>query len=253
MKFRWALPISTLALFILSASFAVDIPDVNFKTKTAGKVIFSHKFHIRQKGLKDNCKSCHKAIFDLKKKVTHTMADMEKGKSCGACHDGKKAFGIGECVKCHKIGDVAIKVRETGPVSFRHGKHSAITDCRQCHPRLYEAGPNKRTTMAQMEKGKSCGACHTGKDAFGVGECAKCHPVKEIEFTVKDTGNVKFSHDAHLAMYQCGECHDKFYLPSPGNKRISMADMEKGKSCGACHDGGTAFTVKENCDKCHKM
>jgi c(7)-type cytochrome triheme protein len=30
-----------------------------------------------------------------------------------------------------------------------------------------------------------------------------------------------------------------------------MDEMEKGKSCGACHDGKTAFTVKENCDTCH--
>jgi len=31
-----------------------------------------------------------------------------------------------------------------------------------------------------------------------------------------------------------------------------MADMEKGLYCGACHDGQRAFTVKGNCDKCHK-
>jgi c(7)-type cytochrome triheme protein len=30
--------------------------------------------------------------------------------------------------------------------------------------------------------------------------------------------------------------------------------MEKGKSCGACHnEGKVAFIVKENCDRCHKM
>ncbi len=252
MKFRYALLAALPAAFVISAAVAVDIPDVTFKTKDAGKVIFSHKSHLKQTGLKGNCRACHKAVYDLRKKVVFTMADMEKGKSCGACHDGKKAFGIGECARCHRVGTVAIKVRQTGPVQFSHANHTAIYDCRRCHPALFAAGPNKRTTMAQMEKGKSCGACHNKKEAFGIGECAKCHPVKEIEFTVKDAGNVKFSHDAHTAMYPCGECHDKLYLPSAGNKRVSMADMEKGKSCGACHNG-TAFTVKENCDKCHKM
>jgi c(7)-type cytochrome triheme protein len=30
------------------------------------------------------------------------MKQMEKGKSCGACHDGKKAFSVkGDCAKCH--------------------------------------------------------------------------------------------------------------------------------------------------------
>jgi c(7)-type cytochrome triheme protein len=31
-----------------------------------------------------------------------------------------------------------------------------------------------------------------------------------------------------------------------------MAEMEKGKSCGACHDGKTAFATTANCAKCHK-
>jgi c(7)-type cytochrome triheme protein len=32
-----------------------------------------------------------------------------------------------------------------------------------------------------------------------------------------------------------------------------MAAMGEGKLCGACHDGKTAFTVKDqaNCSKCH--
>ncbi len=31
------------------------------------------------------------------------MKQMQQGKSCGACHNGKKAFSVkGDCVKCHK-------------------------------------------------------------------------------------------------------------------------------------------------------
>jgi c(7)-type cytochrome triheme protein len=30
------------------------------------------------------------------------MADMYQGKSCGACHDGKKAFPSMACAQCHK-------------------------------------------------------------------------------------------------------------------------------------------------------
>jgi c(7)-type cytochrome triheme protein len=107
--------------------------------------------------------------------------------------------------------------------------------------------------MAQMEKGKSCGACHNGKGAFKVGECAKCHKVKEKTYAVKDAGNVLFSHTFHTGMYSCAECHPHLYSPGNGNATVSMAGMEAQKSCGACHDGKTAFTVKENCEKCHKM
>ena len=31
-----------------------------------------------------------------------------------------------------------------------------------------------------------------------------------------------------------------------------MKEMQKGKSCGACHNGKTAFSVKGDCTKCHK-
>jgi c(7)-type cytochrome triheme protein len=32
--------------------------------------------------------------------VTH--ADMEKGRYCGACHDGKKGFALDDCAACHQ-------------------------------------------------------------------------------------------------------------------------------------------------------
>ena len=31
-----------------------------------------------------------------------------------------------------------------------------------------------------------------------------------------------------------------------------MGDMEKGKSCGACHNGKDAFSSSGDCDKCHR-
>lgn len=68
-----------------------------------GPVTFSHAFH-GGKGLK--CNACHVKPFQMKKGKSedHPMAAMEEGKSCGACHDGKKAFGVKDkatCEKCH--------------------------------------------------------------------------------------------------------------------------------------------------------
>ena len=37
------------------------------------------------------------------------MADMEKGKSCGACHDGKTAFDVKSCITCHPAKDITFK------------------------------------------------------------------------------------------------------------------------------------------------
>ena len=73
--------------------------------------------------------------------------------------------------------------------------------------------------MAEMEKGKSCGACHNGKAAFKVGECAKCHPVREKTYTVKDAGNVLFSHKFHTGMYSCAECHPRPLSAGEGERR----------------------------------
>jgi c(7)-type cytochrome triheme protein len=107
--------------------------------------------------------------------------------------------------------------------------------------------------MKSMEKGKSCGACHNGKKAFPLASCTKCHPVKELTFVDKDAGNVTFSHTSHLGMYKCGDRHTKLFAPTMNKVKVSMKEMEEGKSCGACHDGNSAFTVKENCATCHKM
>ncbi len=253
MKYRYQLLILIMTLLTCFAAFAVDIKDVTFKISNFGTVVFSHNMHFKQEGIKNNCKTCHNVIFNLRNKKRYTMAEMEKGKSCGACHNGKRAFGLEDCVQCHKVGNVTIRVKATGPVIFSHKKHLNAYKCAGCHPKIFDLAVKKPVSMSQMEKGKSCGACHNGKSAFSVSECVKCHPVKDVVFKVKDTGDVKFSHELHIGMYKCGDCHVKLYLPSTKNKRRTMADMERGQSCGACHDGKTGFTVKENCDRCHKM
>jgi c(7)-type cytochrome triheme protein len=68
------------------------------------------------------------------------------------------------------------------------------------------------------------------------------------------SGDVIFSHDAHVssAGIGCKECHDKLYLDTKQHKKVTMAEMQKGKSCGACHNGKRAFSVKGNCTTCHK-
>jgi c(7)-type cytochrome triheme protein len=254
MKLRHLFFILTLVILTGSFSYAIDIKNVTFDIVHFGKVVFNHNRHFEQEGIKNNCKTCHNVIFNLRKESRYTMADMEKGKSCGACHNGKRAFGLKDCIQCHKVGDVTIKVKETGPVTFSHKRHLGVYTCTVCHTKIFDLSVKKPFTMAQMEKGKSCGACHNGKDAFNTEECLKCHPVKEVDFKVADGGDVQFSHELHTGMYKCGDCHVRLYLPSAKNARRTMAEMETGKSCGACHnEGKEAFTVTENCDRCHKM
>lgn len=75
--------------------------DLTMKNK-GGEVVFSHAAHVEGAGL--GCKECHARLYlDTKKHKKTTMKEMEKGKSCGACHNGQKAFSVkGDCARCHK-------------------------------------------------------------------------------------------------------------------------------------------------------
>ncbi len=94
--------VSIVAVFAGSA-FAVPSGKTLEWPTAAGKVIFDGKVHA-EKGLK--CSDCHTKIFKMKKGADEmTMAEINKGKFCGECHNGKKAFKTDDaanCSRCHK-------------------------------------------------------------------------------------------------------------------------------------------------------
>jgi c(7)-type cytochrome triheme protein len=239
--------------------YAMQAKEVKFRLKNAEPVVFNHSVHLAKN---NNCKACHNAIFNLSRKQRFTMADMEKGKSCGACHRGTVTFSVANdeyCERCHKgrPRNVAYKPKGATEAVFSHDLHIAKTDgkCKACHGKII-TGTQKNVTMAQMEKGMTCGACHNGKKAFSVsGDCGKCHKgmtPRTIVFK-NEGGEVKFSHEFHLGMFKCADCHTKIYPYKAGAKKTTMAQMEKALSCGACHNGKDAFNVTGDCEKCHKM
>jgi c(7)-type cytochrome triheme protein len=148
------------------------VDEVYLQTRTVGQVTFSHSVH------GTDCGQCHPKIFIRKNNSNHaTMKAMEKGKSCGACHNGKKTFSVtGNCVRCH-AGDIVYQISDPGNATFPHAAHIEAFACDECHPERFKAkrGANK-ATMAEMEQGKSCGGCHNGSEAFNVAEaCESCH------------------------------------------------------------------------------
>src|SRR5512137_155864 len=78
---------------------------------------------------------------------------------------------------------------------------------------------------------------------------------KDISFAFKNAEPVVFSHDLHLEKYKnnCKICHNAIFNIRQ-KKHFTMAEMEATKSCGACHTGVKAFSVKDekSCTKCHK-
>ncbi len=94
--------IAVLVLLCGGVAFAVvGGGDVTMKNK-GGTVLFSHANHVDAAGLK--CSVCHPKLFkNAKQHKAVTMKDMGKGKSCGACHNGKAAFGFKDnCKNCHQ-------------------------------------------------------------------------------------------------------------------------------------------------------
>lgn len=153
---------------------------------------------------------------------------------------------------------VKMDVEETGPVNFSHYNHLEALGkkCTLCHNKVFNivTSKNPAFSMDDMRKGKSCGACHNGTKAFAVdSDCSSCHPTRDITFKVDD-GDAMFPHSVHTEMYGCGDCHTGVFIPdTKKSKRYTMEQMNAGESCGACHDGDTAFSVEEACDSCHDM
>ena len=70
----------------------------------------------------------------------------------------------------------------------------------------------------------------------------------------KPVKGVYFSHKGHED-FSCDDCHEGIFELEAGaaeaTGNFTMELMEEGETCGACHDGDTAFSVKESCTECH--
>lgn len=236
------------------------VRNTEYKVKSAGDVTFNHSLHLGK--MNNDCMACHNGKVITGRDGRVTMAQMEKGKTCGACHNGTRAFTVvGNCGNCHKgmkTHDIDFKVRGISDVVFSHDLHLKRFNCKDCHTKFfpYKAAGAPHHTMAEMANGKSCGGCHNGKQAFyAMSDCNKCHKgYKPGVITFKtEIGNAKFSHQVHLENYKCQDCHTKIFPYSvAGAKHYTMGDMEKGKSCGACHNGKDAFSSNGDCESCHQ-
>jgi c(7)-type cytochrome triheme protein len=71
------------------------------RTGAAGyppRALFSHRSH-----QSFGCYACHPSIFPQQTLVAFTHQEMNEGKFCGRCHDGRFAFAIQgtACARCH--------------------------------------------------------------------------------------------------------------------------------------------------------
>ncbi len=154
--------------------------------------------------------------------------------------------------------------------AFPHSAHVEWLACESCHTRIFPYR-NEPLTMKAVNKGEACGECH-GTVAFPATACYKCHTaippgeasphlVRDITFARRaDTAAqglgadafppASFPHWVHRIRYRCMACHPSPFEADAGANTITMAGVNAGRACGACHDGSTTFGVL-SCNRCH--
>lgn len=244
-------------------------------TKPVESVMFRHDDHT-QKNLR--CIDCHSGLFEMEALLVQNnkdfnMESLYKGKYCGACHDGKKAFAADtQCARCHVGSNALVPKKDTpaykmsvtmgsrdGSVVFNHEKHVKKVSCRSCHSLIFK--PKEGTAkikLADHRQKKFCFACHDerGKKAFAWNDCSRCHikgmaaPKEAIAYG-KGAKAVSFRHEKHQLKSGCKACHPQIFAYGR-DARIDFNDHVDGKLCFSCHSRKkqTAFY---DCQRCHKQ
>jgi c(7)-type cytochrome triheme protein len=111
----WAAGAGLALATTLAAQTLPKLPDGIALPQSAdspGQVTFNHATHVDDAS--PSCTACHPRQFSMldaerarrglaQGRVAITHERMQKGKQCGACHDGKKAFAIeDDCTGCHQ-------------------------------------------------------------------------------------------------------------------------------------------------------
>ncbi|TAN44547.1 MAG: hypothetical protein EPN22_06215 [Nitrospirae bacterium] len=192
-------------------------------------VTFSHWSHRR----KHTCRVCHSELeFNMKLNTTEITEESNKaGRFCGACHNGKLAFGHGkaDCEKCHN-----------GNRSYGKGKFSELS-----HFPKTVAG-NKIDWVKALEKGLF-------KPSVYLKDRPSDFPFEKKLLLQAEWLNIPpavFPHKEHIQWLDCNNCHpDIFNIKQKTTKHFSMPFILGGQFCGVCHLS-VAFPLND-CKRCH--
>lgn len=130
--------------------------------------------------------------------------------------------------------------------------------CFGCHDSalLFNAVPGKFPHPKHLSLDVHCNQCHepheNTKARINTAICQGCHSLKPIKYEGGGMGAVVFSHDKHTKKFKCASCHPSIFVMKKGTKKLTMDDMNNGKTCGVCHNGKKAFPSTD-CARCHKM
>lgn len=194
-------------------------------------VTFSHWSH----RMKYTCRVCHFELeFEMRVNATEiTEAENRGGKYCGACHDGKTAFGhtAENCGKCHTGKTVVSKEQFAKAVrSFPKGPYGNQIDWVQT-----VAGGKIKPKQSIRDESY---APKPYNDAF------------ELKAAMAMIPPAVFSHEVHNRWLDCRNCHpDLFAIKRTLTQHFEMRYILERKFCGACHLN-VAFPL-DDCKRCH--
>ena len=211
--------------------YGTQVLDRVASSKGAKPVVFNHWVH----RVHANCAICHSELeFALKAGETEiTEADNQAGRYCGACHDGKIAFGLADnCQRCHSEDRVNEKEKF---VAFKRSKY-------------FEETPfgNQIDWVDALRRGQVMPA------RFYENEYEDMPFDKELSLQAEMQGipPAIFPHKAHTDWMDCNLCHPAiFNIKAKTTEHFRMGLILKGEFCGVCHLK-VAFPL-DDCVRCH--
>lgn len=199
----------------------------------AQPVFFSHWSH----RLHYTCRVCHLELgFEFKTNETViTEKDNVEGRYCGACHNGKDAFGhtAENCGRCH-TGTVALEKERFDQLARRlpmapYGNEIGWAKA------LASAKISPRTTIAPQPPEQPP---LNFKNRLDLGAGWNYVPP------------AFFPHDVHIQWLDCANCHpDIFNIKVKTTEHFSMKFILQSQFCGVCHLK-VAFPLND-CARCH--
>ena len=228
------------------AMFDLDVEFARTSSKLLGSpkvfaVIYRHADHTQWL----RCNNCHPAIFPLKrdaKPAVVTMAKIQAGEYCGACH-GKVAFAPEQaCGRCHQGLPSQADWRPPEEPRTPIERAASWADAAKLLP-VTQGTPDWVKALADGVVTPRPGLDATAQD----------QPVMplDVELVPKDNPGFKvvYPHEAHTQWLSCDNCHTGIFKMAKGANPITMDKIFAGKYCGACH-GKVAFPL-DACGRCH--
>lgn len=205
------------------------------KDNSMAPVVFSHWLH----RVKYRCNVCHVEIgFSMKSNETDIECErmFNKGEYCGACHNGRIAFGRTEtegkkCDLCHN--------------SMSASNIDRFNTFKDKMPR------SNFGNEVDWAKALTNNLISPKYDLSGNGHRSmSVDKTLILKAEMSGIPSAVFPHGVHEEWLDCSNCHpDIFNIKKKTTMTLTMQNILKGEACGLCHLR-VAFPLND-CKRCH--